>query len=311
MRPGRLAVAVGHQARIAAAMLRDEYARPLPRAADGPLVTVVMAAYNRAEVLRYALASAIGQSYRNTEILVIGDACTDESEAVVAATAAGDERVRWTNLATNTGSQVGPNQAGLEAARGELIAYLGQDDLWRRDHLALLVADLDRSGAGATSTVTSQIWPRPVPTRRLLSPAPGEFIPTSSMMHTRAAGLAAGGWRDHRKTVRPPDLDFQIRLAESGSTFSRVRALGVVKFASAQRPGSYRDPSAREQAAAARRIDRHSFVAREVATAAALAPLRRWYGSPPPIDPAKAATPGGVIAEFRRIRGLDPGGEAR
>jgi glycosyltransferase involved in cell wall biosynthesis len=303
------AVGAGHQARIMSALLRHEYVRPEPRATDGPLVSVVMAAYNRAEVLRYALASAIRQTYRRTEILVIGDACTDGSEQVVAA--AGDERVRWMNLATNTGSQVGPNQAGLETARGELIAYLGQDDLWRRDHLALLVADLERSGAGVTSTVTSQIWPRPVPTRRFISPAAGEFIPTSSMMHTLAAGVAAGGWRDHRKTVRPPDLDFLTRLAESGNAFSRVRALGVVKFASAHRPGSYFDRSAREQASAARRIDGRTFVAREVAIAAALSPLRHWYGSPPPIDAATAATPGGVIAEFRRIRGLDPRGEAR
>jgi glycosyltransferase involved in cell wall biosynthesis len=304
--PGPLALSAGHQARIMAAMLGDEYVRPEPRASEGPLVTVVMAAYNRAEVLRHALASAIGQSYRNTEILVIGDACTDDSQQVVAATAAGDERVRWRNLETNFGSQAGPNQAGLDSARGELIAYLGQDDLWRRDHLALAVADLERSGADATSTVTSMVWPRPVRTRRFFSPTPGEFVPTSSLVHGRRAGEAAGGWRDHRKTVRPPDLDFLARLGEAGSRFSRVRALGVVKFASAQRRGSYRDRSDREQAVAARRIGRRGFVAREVATAAALAPLRRRYGSYPEVDPAEAAEPGGVIREFRRIRGLDP-----
>jgi hypothetical protein len=307
----RLAVGVAHQTRIALALLRDEYVRPLPRATGGPLVTVIIAAYNRAEVLRYALASAMAQSYRNTEILVIGDACTDDSEAVVAAVAAGDERVEWRNLETNFGSQVGPNQAGLESARGELIAYLGQDDLWRRDHLALLVADLERTGADVSSTVTSMVWPRPVPTRRLFSPAPGGFNPTPAVMHTRAAGLAAGGWVDHRTTVRPPDLDFNARLIESGARFSRVRALGVVKFASALRTGSYRDRDASEQAATAARIDRRSFVAREMAVAAALAPLRPWHGRWPEVDRAKAASPGGTIAEYRRIRGLDPGDAAR
>lgn len=302
----RPAAEVGHQARIAADVLRDEYVRPLPRATGGPLVTVIMAAYNRAEVLRYALASVVRQSYPNTEILVIGDACTDDTERVV--TAVDDERVHWRNLETNFGSQVGPNQAGLESARGELIAYIGQDDLWRRDHLALLVADIERSGADASSTVTAQVWPRPVPTRRLLSPAAGDFVPTPSTIHTRAAGEAAGGWRDHRTTVDPPDIDLQRRMLASGARFSRVRALTVIKFASALRPGSYRTRDAGEQAAFARRIERRGFVAREVATGALLAPLRPWYGAQPRIDPAKLAAPGGVIEEFRRIRGLDPRG---
>jgi glycosyltransferase involved in cell wall biosynthesis len=300
----RRAVDAAHALRVAVAVLRDAYVRPLPRADDGPLVTVVIAAYNRAEVLRYALASALAQSYRRLEVLVIGDACTDESGAVVAAAA--DPRARWINLERNSGTQAGPNQAGLEAARGELIAYLGQDDLWRRDHVALLVADLERTGADATSSVISMVWPKPVPVRKLESPAAGEFTPTPALMHRRAAGVAAGGWRDHRTTVLPPDTDFYRRLNAAGARFSRVRALSVLKFASALRPNSYRDGRFDEQAAASRRLDSRWFAAREVATALALAPLRRWYGPFVKLDPATRATPGGTIAEYRRIRGLPP-----
>lgn len=296
------------RARLAAAILSDEYVRPLPRAASasacasGPLVTVVIATYNRSEVLRYALASALRQSYERLEILVIGDACTDASEQVVAQ--AGDPRVRWINLPRNSGSQTGPNQAGLEEARGELIAYLGHDDLWRRDHVALLVADLQRRRADASSTVTSFVYPRPVPRRAFGSPAPGEFVPPSSLMHTAPAGRRAGGWIDHRKTIRPPDDDFIWRLRQSGARFSRVRALTVVKFASSQRAGSYRSGRADEQAAFSPRLDRRSFVAREVATWIALQPFRGLV-SLPRVDPAAARRPGGTVAEYRRIRGLE------
>jgi glycosyltransferase involved in cell wall biosynthesis len=303
--PGELAVSAGHQVRVMAAIMRDAYMRPHPRAGDGPLVTAIIAAYNRAEVLRYALASAMAQTYPHLEILVVGDACTDDSERVVTTAAATDDRVRWHNLETNFGSQAGPNQVGLEMARGELIAYLGQDDLWRRDHVAVVVADLLRTGADVTSSVVSQVWPRPTPTRRFISPAAGGFVPTPSLMHTRAAGEAAGGWRDHRETVGGPDFDFYRRLAQQGR-FSRVRALTVIKFASAQRPGSYRDRDDSEQAAAARRIDSRSFVAREVLTGLALSPLRLPFGAYPQIDPAQRAKPGGLIEEYRRIRGLDP-----
>jgi glycosyltransferase involved in cell wall biosynthesis len=267
-------------------------------------VTVLIAAYNRSEVLRYALASAIRQTYPRLEILVIGDACTDDSEQVVAA--AGDPRVRWMNLERNAGSQAGPNQVGLEAARGELIAYLGQDDVWRRDHVALLVADIERTGADVTSSVPSFVWPMPVPVRRLESPRVGSFVPTPSLMHTRAAGLAAGGWRDHRETVLAPDADFVERLRRCGAQFSRVRALSLLKFASALRPGSYRDGRSDEQAAASRRVDSRAFAAREVLGALASLPVRRWYGRHAYVPAELRASPGGIIAEYRRIRGLQP-----
>jgi glycosyltransferase involved in cell wall biosynthesis len=295
-------VRLGDRARLAGAMLSDAYLRPLPRATPGPLVTVVIATYNRSEVLRLALATALDQTYDRLEILVIGDACTDDSEQVVAA--AGDERVRWINLDANSGSQAGPNQAGLEAARGELIAYLGHDDLWRPDHVALLVADIERTDADVTSTTTAYVFPRPLPVRGFASPPPGEFAPPSSLMHKREAARRAGGWLDHRETVLPTDVDFTRRLRESGARFSRVRALSVLKFTSAQRLNSYRTRSADEQQRAIRRLQKGSFVAREVATALALAPLRPFVRLPR-IDPAAATEKGGLAREYRRIRGLE------
>jgi glycosyltransferase involved in cell wall biosynthesis len=298
------AIDAGHEVRVMAAVLSDAYLRPLPRAEDGPLVTVVIAAYNRSEVLRYALASAVRQTYRRLEILVVGDACTDGSEQVVAA--AGDPRVSWMNLERNVGSQAGPNQVGLDAASGELIAYLGQDDVWHRDHVALLVADIERTGADVTSSVPSCVWPKPVRARRLESPRAGDFTPTPSLMHRRAAGLAAGGWRDHRETVLPPDADFFERLRLSGARFSRVRALSLLKFASALRRNSYRDRHSDEQAAASRRIDSRAFAAREVLWAMASIPLRPWYGRHAYVPPELRARPGGVIAEYRQVRGLQP-----
>ena len=294
-------MSVGTHARLIGEIVSSEYIRQKPRVFDGPLVTVVIATYNRSEVLRYAVASALGQSYRRLEVLVIGDACTDDSERVV--TSFGDPRVTWTNLKQNSGSQAGPNQAGLGAASGELIAYLGHDDLWRRDHIALLVADLQRSGADVSSTVTSYVWPRPVPVRRFVSPPLGRYVPPSSLMHTRRAADDVGGWRDHRETVRPPDDDFLWRLKEDGKRFSRVRALTVVKFASAVRPASYRDRRFDEQASASRRIDRRGFVAQEVLTGLALFPLRSRAPGPA-IRPDAAAIPGGVVSEYRRVRGL-------
>ena len=291
---------VPHKIRLAADLARSAYLRPPPHAHDGPLVTVVIAAYNRAEVLRHALASVLAQRYRRLEVLVVGDACTDDSERVVAEAA--DGRVRWHNLDRNTGSQAGPNEHARRMARGEVVAYLGQDDLWRPDHVGVLVADLDRTGADVSSTVAMTVWPPPRAARRFNSPPPGAFVAPSCLMHTREGGEAAGGWRDHRLSVLPPDADFLHRLGESGARFSHVRALTVVKFASTHRPNSYRDHRSDEQAAFSRRLARRSFVARELAAAALRAPVP---APAPAVARGAADVPGGLVAEYRRIRGLE------
>jgi glycosyltransferase involved in cell wall biosynthesis len=265
-------------------------------------VTVVIAAYNRSEVLRYALASALVQSHDRLEVLVIGDACTDDSGAVVESSA--DPRATWINLPRNSGSQAGPNRAGLERARGELVAYLGQDDLWRRDHVARLVARQRETGADLVTAACEHVWPGRLGARRFNSVGAAETNPPSALLHTAVAGQRAGGWIDHRATVRTPDVDFVSRLLASGARHARLDALTVVKFASALRPGSYAAHRSDEQAGWSARIDRRSFVARELAAAALLMPLRQW--SPhAPVPAAARAEPGGVVSEFRRIRGLD------
>jgi glycosyltransferase involved in cell wall biosynthesis len=276
--------------------------RPEPRASDGPLVTVVIATYNRSEVLRFALRSALDQTYRDLEVLVIGDACTDDSGEVVASFE--DPRVRWINLERNSGSQAGPNQVGLELARGQLVAYLGHDDLWHPDHIALLVARRQASGAELVSGVCEHVWPGRLGARRFHRLPVGGFVPPSALMHTTEAGRRAGGWRDHRETVLPPDNDFISRLVESGARHSRVHALSVVKFASGLRPGSYVARESHEQARFARRIGKRSFVAREILTGLLLKPFaRRSPGLE--FDEATLSRPGGMVAELRRIRGLD------
>src|SRR3954454_8989205 len=110
-----------------------------------PRVTVIIATYNWSSVLPYSIGSVLRQTFTDFELLVVGDGCTDDSEQVVASI--DDPRVRWINLPENTRHQSGPNNEGLRQARGELIAYLGHDDLWLPHHLAAHVAAIDASAA--------------------------------------------------------------------------------------------------------------------------------------------------------------------
>ena len=98
-----------------------------------PTVSVIVAAYNRSNVLRYALRSALAQDFSDFEILVIGDACTDDTGDVVRSF--NDPRVSYLSLPLNFGEQSGPNNVGIARAQGRYIAFLNHDDFGFPDHL--------------------------------------------------------------------------------------------------------------------------------------------------------------------------------
>ncbi len=212
-----------------------------------PRVTVVMATYNWAPVLPYSIASALDQTYADFELLVIGDACTDESAAVVEAI--DDPRVQWHNLATNVGHQWGPNNEGIRCAGGELIAYLGHDDLWLPSHLQSLVAALD-GGAGLAHDQALMVgagdplvvWPPADWTYQ-----PGAWIPPSTVGHRRDLAESVGGWRPPGQNgAIDPEADLWRRISTrteigSGSTLS------AIKLSAATRHHVYRQRPSHEQ----------------------------------------------------------------
>jgi glycosyltransferase involved in cell wall biosynthesis len=214
-----------------------------------PHVTVIIATYNWSTVLPYSIASALDQSFGDFEVLVVGDGCTDDSEQVVASVA--DRRVHWHNLETNTGHQWGPNNEGIRRARGDVIAYLGHDDLWLPRHLETLVAAID-DGARLAHTTALMVSPSGRPA---LLPAagwvyePGAGIPPTAMAHDRALVDAAGGWRPLRDTgLLEPDRDLWQRMAAMGHAPRWVPRLTCVKPPASQRRGVYQVRPNHEQA---------------------------------------------------------------
>lgn len=107
-----------------------------------PRLTVVTATRNGAHFLPEAIESILVQTFTDFEYVIVDDASTDSSLAVVAGYAARDSRIR---LVSNTAS-LGPAGAlnrALAVACGEYVAVLDHDDLARPERLALQVAFLD------------------------------------------------------------------------------------------------------------------------------------------------------------------------
>jgi hypothetical protein len=270
-----------------------------------PAVTVITATYNWSSVLRHAIASVLAQSWEDFELLVIGDACTDDSAAVVAAF--GDPRIRWHNLPENCGSQWGPNNEGLRRAQGRYVAYLGHDDLWFPRHLEFLQAELETSGAEFAFSLTELIYPDgPSWLSGLL---PGDrfttesFVVPSSLMHRREVVERIGAWPAAGDERLPVDVAWQQRALASGCRFVAVNRLTVLKFPSAARPMSYVNQDAYEQEAYRRRIETEpDFEVRRLVSV-----LRTTLDRPLAVHRAVLPThvPPGWIAERNlEVRGL-------
>lgn len=109
------------------------------------LVTAIVPVFNGERHLRAALESIFSQPHRPLQVIVVDDGSTDGSAAI----ARSFPDVEYTFQA-NAGVAAARN-AALERARGELIAFLDQDDRWTPDKLAVQMKVLaDPPGADVT-----------------------------------------------------------------------------------------------------------------------------------------------------------------
>jgi glycosyltransferase involved in cell wall biosynthesis len=96
-------------------------------AKTGPLVSVIIPAYNAEKTIRRALESVLLQNYAPIEIIVVNDASHDGTAAVVESF--GEPTIALINRPVNGGVSAATN-TGLRRARGEYVAFLDADDEW-------------------------------------------------------------------------------------------------------------------------------------------------------------------------------------
>jgi glycosyltransferase involved in cell wall biosynthesis len=96
-------------------------------------VSVVIPTRNRAALLRRALGTVLAQRFTELEIIVVDDASTDDTAAVLETV--GDARVRALRHPERRGVAAARN-AGIAAAAGRWVAFLDDDDLWAPNKLA-------------------------------------------------------------------------------------------------------------------------------------------------------------------------------
>ena len=119
-----------------------------PRTPDGvtsakavrmtPVVSIVMPCFNSARTIRASMASALGQTLRDIELIVVDNGSSDQTVSI--AEAIRDPRTRTLRQPVRGVSAA--RNMGIDAARGEFIAFLDSDDTWAPECLATLQSAL-------------------------------------------------------------------------------------------------------------------------------------------------------------------------
>ena len=195
---------------------------------DSPAFSVVIPTYNRAQVVQRAIRSVLAQDFHDFEVIVVDDASSDDTAAVV--TGMGDPRIRLLRQATNGGVSRARND-GVAAARGEFVAFLDSDDAW----LPQMLGKLDRASRPKSGSPVDLIYTYyykyhvrsgTVGVPLHLAPIEGDifndllsgyWLLTSTMLVRRSAFLELGGFDPSINHLE--DYDFSLRLA---STSRRV-----------------------------------------------------------------------------------------
>ena len=207
-----------------------------------PVVSVVIPTYNRAELLPRTIDSVLDQTFEKFEVIVVDDDSMDDTADVVRQY--NDDRVHYIRHGQNRGGSAARN-TGIEAATGEFVAFLDDDDVWRANKLDAQIERYERADeeVGVVYTgienVDSERRTNAMKTpqkegnvtKQLLL---DNFIGTFSAVMIDAETIEATGLLDERFPSWQ-DWEYYLRLS------------GVAEFAAVTEPLTVRDASDHEQ----------------------------------------------------------------
>jgi glycosyltransferase involved in cell wall biosynthesis len=209
--------------------------------------SVVIPTFDRRVTALLAVRSALAQTRPPLEVLVVCDGCTDDTVAAVAALA--DPRARALDLPKAAGRGYANRTRAIEQARGDVIAYLADDDLWLPDHLERHGALHDADLADIVSSMAALVHPddslevlgwdwRQERHRALFMDPRNNRNPMSSVSHDRRRGLDVGGWPD---VPVAGDAALWRALLRAGARPSLVIEPTVVHFRATGRAQAYEE----------------------------------------------------------------------
>ena len=197
------------------------------------LVSVLIPCFNCAEWVGHAIDSALSQSWRETEVIVVDDGSTDGSLEQIKRF---DGRIRW-ETQSNQGSNPTRNRL-LAMANGEWLQYLDADDYLLADKVALQATTVaSRTDVDVIyGPVTLEFSGDHPPRQELLTiPEPHDpwillarwYLPqTGAPLWRKQAVVDVGGWAPDQPACQEHEL--YLRLLMAGKHFVYSDASGAV-----------------------------------------------------------------------------------
>lgn len=203
-----------------------------PKLLEGS-VTIVMAAYLRAEVMRVAIESVIGQTFSRWRLIVIGDSTCRETKRVI--DLMNDTRIEYLNLPRRFGDQSLLNSIGARMSETEYLAFLNQDDIWLPKHLENAISLLAQSTHDFV--LASYIRAQPIrtgesaplfdngflPGKSQYSPARDWDYPASTWVLRTSITKRVGDWKSAREVRYSASQEFLFRCWASGTRIFHLR----------------------------------------------------------------------------------------
>jgi glycosyltransferase involved in cell wall biosynthesis len=205
------------------------------------LVSTIIPVFNRAAMLREAVASVLAQTYRPIEIIIVDDASTDDTPVAIEELVARHPEVR--SIRRPNGGPGLAREAGRGEARGDFIQYLDSDDLLMPRKFELQIAAIEkqpecgvaygitryRNAAGEEVECT---WKAANQIQRTILPSflLARWWETATPLYRKSVCDAAGPWTS-------------LRLEEDWEYDCRVGALGTPLAYSGEVVAEHRDHS--------------------------------------------------------------------
>ena len=114
--------------------------------AKQPIASIIIPTHNSEAFLPECLESALGQTLRDIEVIVVDDCSTDGTTETIESYARDDERVRVLKLEENKGPGIARN-IGIDAAKGTYLYFLDSDDYCDRRLLEKAIAHIEETQA--------------------------------------------------------------------------------------------------------------------------------------------------------------------
>lgn len=122
-----------------------------------PLISIIIPMYNSQEYILETIRSALSQTYKNFELIIVDDCSNDKSTDIVKMLMVQDDRIKLIESDVNFGGPARPRNIGIDNSKGEYIAFLDADDVWCKLKLEKQLKILESSGYDIIHTLADVI----------------------------------------------------------------------------------------------------------------------------------------------------------